>query len=169
MNEQDFNEFEQRLAQMRPADPRPTVKYRIAEAIEASELNEAAEGPETDASLGGPRLFRRSVVVGLAVAAMIAFASLVTLVVLQGPDAGDIAEQDPPSKEVVDVAAPTEPTPPAAPTLLALTRAWNESPDALDALLSPAAPAIQRRNELDPEPVPTLADSRRGTYLLELP
>ncbi|MFN3168143.1 MAG: hypothetical protein ACE37H_13865 [Phycisphaeraceae bacterium] len=155
MNEQELEEIEARLAAMRPAEPGPALRQRVARSV----ADQQGDRPV----LARP-WWRKPLAGALAVAAAVGLAGLVVWLAVREPGAASVAEeQEAPVIEMVRAA----PQPP--PTLLDLNRAWNESPDALDAMLTRSAPGHGAPTPREHKPLPTVADSRRWDFQKDLP
>ncbi len=166
----DSDEIEQRLHAMRPAEPDPAVRRRVRESLARS--TEDASQPSTY------RLVRRS----LALAAVLAVAGLAALLiqrshkapVAEGPPDQPVVEHQVPASDPNEHADPLfverpDPPPSAPPTLLALDRAWRDSPQAFNDLLDRASGLNRPSQPTEPDPILTVADARRWIQNEELP
>lgn len=162
MSEQDFNDFEDRLAAMRPAEPSPEIKRRVAESLEADRGHD-----------NRPLIFRRPLGIALTVAAAIVFA-LVLLpfigqISLRSPVAVDPAPSVPGSEDesVTPDATPNH-AHPIRPTLLVMHQALRQSPEALDELIDRSGQLALAQDSSTPQPVPIAAEMWQWVHREEL-
>ena len=163
MNDQECNEIEQRLSAMRPADPSPALRQRVAASVQ-----------EPSAQGAGPQRSYRIGFASLAAAAVIALAGLVVLWVWSGPTGSQVAEQPehvaPPPQRGAPAGIDDPPSAASAqPTLLALSHAWRESPQAVEQMLDQAGAQPRHGPVHDDEILLTIADARRWPLTKELP
>ena len=152
MDDHHLNKIEQQLRAMRPSEPDPEVKQRIAASLEE-------EPVETGRSLQS--WYARPMVV--LAAALIAIACLILLQppghdpasVVEVPDSGmpDMTEQRVVIRNLPPARGP-------APTLSELMQAWCHSPEALDQALDRPVFNAPPQHEAKPEYY-TPADARR--------
>lgn len=184
-NEHDPADIEQRLSAMRPAEPAPSVKQRIAQSLDqdaADELQTTPAAPTSTAPVpAAPR--PRPWVFGLAAAALIAVAGLVAVLAWPGPDTPRIADpSDQPPTQAQPAPDDSDPPPdphqtqqtiapatePPAPTLLALNNAWRNAPGSIDKVLD-RFDQTQKTHQAQPTPTPQpvliAADARRWEEL----
>ena len=149
MSEQDLNDIEERLAAMKPAEPDPAVKQRIAQSLEQ-------DAGQSDR----PLIFRGPWAFVTAAAAVIALALVLLPLIGQipttppvaidpGTTAPSVDEQTDEPSDALDAIDPLKPT------LLAMHQALRESPEALEQLIDQAGALAALPATDQPQPIPT--------------
>ena len=162
MSEQDFNEIEQRLSAMRPAEPRHEVRQKIVDSLENNPV-------QAHRSL----IFRRPLGIALAATAMIAFALVLLTFIVQFPLSPPVAgDRDPSIPGAEDEPATPDPPPnhelPLRPTLLVMHKALRQSPEALDELINRSGLLAMSEDLFIPQSAPTTADMWQWVHREEL-
>jgi len=162
MSEHDLNDIEERLAAMKPAEPDPAVRQRIAGSLQ-----------EDAAQAQRPLIFRGPWAFVTAAAALIALALVLLPLIGQIPTRPPVAidpdatapsvdeQQDEPD-ESLDAIEPMRPT------LLAMHQALRESPEALEQLIEQAGALAALPATDQSQPIPTASTTWRRVQNEEL-